>query len=133
MQPSELSAAFHQAWRAAVDVPGYNKKAFQYVEQFFLDSQLVKFEEPKGQLVVCYNSSDGCTYSCDVVVPVEYESAEAFIVEFEAAMQQAFKKNDYLLSFANHKWDVSCFFEDGKYFDPTVYTLNEWFKQNKKG
>lgn len=41
------------------------------------------------RLVITYQVSDGCTYSCDVVVLVVYDSPEAFIVGFEKACRDA--------------------------------------------
>ena len=35
------------------------------------------------KLVVSWNDSDGCTYSCDVHEAVKYESAEALAVDLE--------------------------------------------------
>lgn len=41
------------------------------------------------RLVITYTVSDGCTYDYQVVVPVVYESPEAFIVGFEKACKDA--------------------------------------------
>ncbi len=40
------------------------------------------------RIVVSYTAGDGYTYSCDVVVCVEYESIEALYVHLEEACQQ---------------------------------------------
>ena len=43
------------------------------------------------KLVVCYTVGDGCTYHCDVVKCFEYESAEAFICDFETTLRSAIR------------------------------------------
>jgi hypothetical protein len=85
------------------------------------------------RLVIEYHDGDGCTYSCDVTVPVVYESAEAFAVDFEKFckdIKSSGKGNSlYGDSFAGQKWDVSGFFEDGVYYAPRISTVDEWFRE----
>jgi len=45
------------------------------------------------KLVVSYTHGDGCTFSCDENVPVEYESAEQLTVDIETAALE-FLRND---------------------------------------
>ena len=82
------------------------------------------------RLVVEYSEGDGCTYSCTNTEPIEYESAEAFAVEFE---QFCLDNKDHdpwcLKMFADKEWDVSVFFFKGKYYPPTIMTVDEWFNQ----
>ena len=80
------------------------------------------------RLVIRVNITDRYTYFVDTFVPVVYESAEAFLVDFESFCKK--NQNSFSLKgheFAGQMWDVSNFFEDGKYFDPTVMTVDEWF------
>jgi hypothetical protein len=86
------------------------------------------------RLVIEYNDSDGCTFSCDVTVPVVYESAEAFAVDFEKFCKEIHAKElagDYsssLVKFAGKSWGTSYFFEDGVYYAPSISTVDEWFR-----
>lgn len=80
------------------------------------------------RLVVEYAIGDGYTYSAMRTVPVEYESAEAFFVEFEEACQEAMKKewrNGFM--FAGKEWDATDFFSEGDYYPPQILTVDEWF------
>ena len=82
------------------------------------------------RLVIEYHDGDGCTYSCNVTVPVLYESAEAFAVDFEKFCMDIKSSGKYSLygnSFAGQEWDASFFFEDEVYFPPNIYTVDEWF------
>lgn len=85
------------------------------------------------RLVLKYTVGDGCTYHCDVVLPVEYESGEALLVDFEDAAQKARKANRswYMAEFtlAGHEFLADSFFEDGVYCPPEVLTVDEWFNQ----
>lgn len=80
------------------------------------------------RLVIRVNMTDGYTFFVDTYVPVVYESGEAFLVDFEDFCQK--NQNKFSLEgfeFAGQMWDVSNFFENGKYFAPTVMTVDEWF------
>lgn len=86
------------------------------------------------RLVIEYQVGDGYTYSCDVTVPVVYESAEAFIVDFEkfckdihAKGYEGYSSNGY--KFAGTTWYPDNFFEDGVYYAPKISTVDEWFKE----
>lgn len=81
------------------------------------------------QLVIKYTVSDGCTYSCDVTQPVLYESAEAFIVDFENFCHEN-RIYDILKQpvFAGIKWCPDEFFENDIYYSPDILTVDEWFK-----
>ena len=85
------------------------------------------------RLIIEYQVGDGYTYSCDVTVPVVYESAEAFIVDFEKFCKDI---NDagtgnslYGDPFVGQDWIVGDFFEDGVYCPPRISTVDEWFKE----
>lgn len=90
------------------------------------------------RLIIKYQISDGCTYSCDETIPVEYESAEAFAVEFEEACKAARVEGACLkeLHFAGHSWDCACFFYSSgnkytldTYSPPEILTVDEWFER----
>lgn len=82
------------------------------------------------RLVIEYVVSDGCTYGFDQVVPVEYESAEAFAVEFEEACKAAkAHKYEWQFEFAGRQWNYDNFFEKDVYYAPEVMTVDEWFER----
>lgn len=95
------------------------------------------------RLVVTYTRSDGCTYSFQVIEPVEYLSAEDFIVDFEALCKSKVGQdgrvdfNNDEFSLANKDFSTCDFFympEGGKKYEldlPEVLTLDEWFEKNK--
>jgi hypothetical protein len=86
------------------------------------------------RLVIEYNVGDGYTWSATNTVPVEYESAEAFFVEFEEACKEARVQPKQTrccwieFTFAGLEWDATCFFtSDGDYYPPEILTVDEWF------
>jgi len=92
------------------------------------------------RLVIEYTVGDGCTYHAVNTVPVEYESAEAFFVEFEEACKevrvQAKQTRRHWLefTFAGLEWDADCFFtSDGDYCPPEILTVDEWFSRPHHG
>lgn len=90
------------------------------------------------RLVIQYQVSDECTYSYEVNTPVEYESAEAFAVDFEKFVMDNWTKYSFEgFDFAGKKWEPS---NHGKvhaslsntkfeYYAPTILTVDEWFAQ----
>lgn len=84
------------------------------------------------RLVITYTFGDGYTFSATETVPVEYESAEAFAVDFEALCRQY--QSDYReFEFAGHSWSASPFFEcrdtnTKVYIAPDILTVDEWFE-----
>jgi len=81
------------------------------------------------RLVIKYTAGDGCSWSCDVVLPVEYESAEQLYVDFEAAARAAYAANVYAFVVANREFETDCFFDRGTYLLPKILTVDEWFQQ----
>ena len=76
------------------------------------------------KLVVRYNVSDGCTFSCDITQPIEYDSAEALIVAFEEAIKEGIQE----FEIGKHTFNACDFIcESGSYSLPDIYTLEEWF------
>lgn len=84
------------------------------------------------KLVVVYTDTDGYTYSCQRCIPVDYVSAENFLVEFEEACKQAFASRVWEFQFGGHTWDVTSFMVEGRYYDPHVYELEDWFDKYSK-
>jgi hypothetical protein len=80
------------------------------------------------RLVIVYTESDGCTYSCENVVPIVYVSGEDFLVDFEKAALANQKIFD-AFTFAGQEWWAGVFFESGVYYAPSVYTVDEWFSE----
>lgn len=78
------------------------------------------------RLVMHYGEGDGCTYSCDVNVPFNYESAEQALIDFEIALHAA-QKNQTNIEFMGIGFDLSTFVQRGNVFLPDFYTLDEWF------
>lgn len=93
------------------------------------------------RLVIEFTAGDGYTYSCTETVPVEYESAEAFAVDFEKAVQDSYDSpanNFGEFMFAGHKWrnDNHGYHQsDSPYFwmydAPNIFTVDEWFELRK--
>lgn len=91
------------------------------------------------RIVMRYIVSDGYTFSCTETIPIEYESVEAAIVEFETRLKQA--RVDYTdkiirydeFTFAGktfHSHDF--YFNETKYELPQFLTLDEWFSGSHK-
>ena len=89
------------------------------------------------RLVVVYHIGDGYTYSTDVVVPLEYESEEKFIVDFDewldSVLQKAGGDMHPLFTVGTHNFKSYEFIykHDGKYYKdlPEIYTLETWFEE----
>lgn len=86
------------------------------------------------RLIIEYGIGDGCTYGCTETVPVEYESAEAFAVDFEQLCNEN-KRNHQTFLFAGNFWHASNHLSryDAKtnecpYDAPDIFTVDEWFK-----
>jgi hypothetical protein len=87
------------------------------------------------RLVVKYSIGDGFTWGAEVVVPVFYESAEAFLVDFEAAVksdraryQNRWRVEESIKMGGQHFCFADFFSEDGTYCPPTVMTVDDWFQ-----
>lgn len=81
------------------------------------------------RLVVITNYSDDCTYSYDETVPVVYESAEAFLVDFEKACNDnayfSFTQSRFTLGgryFCPHDY-----FNGNQFQAPQILSLDEWY------
>jgi hypothetical protein len=91
------------------------------------------------RLVIEYNVGDGYTWHATNTIPVEYESAEAFAVEFEEACKEArvqakqSARHWVEFTFAGREWDADNFFEKGVYYPPEILTVDEWFARPHHG
>jgi hypothetical protein len=92
------------------------------------------------RLVIEYYVGVDYTWSVTNTVPVEYESAEAFVVEFEEACKEArvqakqTRRHWLEFTFAGLEWDADCFFtSDGEYCPPEILTVDEWFSRPHHG
>jgi hypothetical protein len=79
------------------------------------------------RLVLTYVQGDGYTYSCDVALPVDYESGEALLVDFEAEARDAYQRQVAYFAVAGRQFSTQNFFDQGSYYGPEVLTVDEWF------
>lgn len=84
------------------------------------------------RIIMRYSVSDGCTYSCVEIHPIEYESCEAALIDFEAALKVA--KGEF--KFANIDLWTDNFYSESVWSSrtperkiqlPEFLTLDEWF------
>ena len=85
------------------------------------------------RLIIEYTVGDGCTYHCINTEPVEYESPEAFAVDFEKAVKDAVNCHDFF--FAGRAWVPSNhgYYDSNRvwwYTAPDILTVDEWFHSN---
>lgn len=91
------------------------------------------------RLVLAFNVGDGCTYSADVRLPFEYDSAEQAYVDLQraifAAQHEVLIKRDWRLAdftFAGHELRTSDFIIEGNLYMPDIWTIDEWFQHESK-
>ena len=108
------------------------------------------------RLVIRYTVSDGCTLSCTETIPIEYESTEAFYIDFEQKLLEyktkrlkfleerkkywSFKTElpnvvDFVaypeFDLGGHTFLASRFVsDDGEIDMPEILTVDEWFAWN---
>jgi hypothetical protein len=84
-----------------------------------------------SKLVLIHTIGDGCTYSCERVVPIVHPSKEDALLEFQEAAEAAWAAKVGTFSYLNRSFDTSDFFHrvGGKdqYFPPDIWTIDEWF------
>jgi hypothetical protein len=98
------------------------------------------------KLVMTYTIGDGCSWHQNVILPIEYESAEALIVNFEQALDKAKDCGESFFKFGEEEFTVNDFFYQDKEWNakkmafalkaedkmlPEIFTLDEWFEKNK--
>ena len=87
------------------------------------------------RLVVQYSVGDGCSWYAENTIPVVYDSAEAFLVDFEEIVKPYMDKNssryyakrEFVLG--GQQFDCSDFFFEKQYQQPDVMTVDEWFEK----
>lgn len=93
------------------------------------------------KFVLSHTYGDSLSWSSDITFPIEYESAEALIVDFEKAARHAFSYNLLIFVFANHEFITEYFFvsrhpgpneKSGDYICPEIMTIDEWFAINNQ-
>lgn len=79
------------------------------------------------RLIIEYRVGDGYTYYATNTVPVIYESAEGFAVDFEKFCKYY---HPVVTNFAGQQWDTTEFIlKDGYYAPPHIMTVDEFFEQ----
>ena len=88
------------------------------------------------KIVVTYSIGDGCTWSADSVIPVEYESEEALLVDLEEAANAYLSKKpmdrDSETKLSGTNIFIDHLIENGKYYAPSIRTLEQWFADESK-
>jgi len=79
------------------------------------------------KLVIVWHVSDGYTYSCEVTQPVEYDSPEKLLVDWE----QWKKSNPEPVFYAGEGFAGTDLGPEIEEHDLEVYTLEEWFDKCK--
>ena len=86
-----------------------------------------------NQVVMCYSVGDGCTYHCDVTLPIFYESPEQALVDFEklciAAHEAPWQVSHGTFVFCGTEFNESDFYEKDVLYLPSFLTVDEWFDQ----
>jgi hypothetical protein len=89
------------------------------------------------RLILSFNVSDDCTFSYTETVPIEAESPEAAIVEFEeqcTAAKARCEKSWFDGEFTafGRTFDTTNFYSGGLIQLPSIQTFDEWFEANKE-
>jgi len=86
------------------------------------------------RLVMFYTAGDGCSYSCEQSIPINYESAEAALIDFETAcMSAGNSRNVPFFDFAGRQFCTREFFDsEAKMYVPDFLTVDEWFEREAK-
>jgi hypothetical protein len=94
------------------------------------------------KLVVCFSTGSE-TWNADHVLPIEYESAEQLLVDYETEVRRAaaakadrfgpYTFEDFDVHFFGTEWDLSDLYDpDTKtIYDIEIHTVEEWFDQYK--
>lgn len=90
------------------------------------------------RLVLTYSSGDDYTCSCEISVPLTYDSVEAAKADFEYAIRVGHADNKCDVFFAGQEFDVFDFMyysfseEKHMYDPPYITTVDEWFKEHNQ-
>jgi hypothetical protein len=81
------------------------------------------------RIVMQFNVGDGYTFCCTETFPIEYESQEAALVDFEELVKQSAVEKVAAFKFAGHEFYYSSFYSEGRLELPEFLTIDEWFAQ----
>lgn len=86
------------------------------------------------RLILKYTDGDEYTYSCDILIPIEYDSEEALICDFEAALDESILNKIYYFNFLGEEFWTRNFYsaKSKEKFLPEIMNLDQWFELNKK-
>lgn len=82
------------------------------------------------RFVLKYTISDGCTFSCEETLPVEYTSKDAFLTDLEKAAFKYISTGEDCFVFTDNSKRVYAyrFVENGMYYEPyCLISVDEWF------
>ncbi len=98
------------------------------------------------RLVLLYTIGDGCTFSCDEVIPLVYKSAEDAFVDFEDEFYAAYDAKVGQFVFCGRTFNTEdflpAFMYDGRggllppkrgFNPPEILTVDEWFAREAIG
>lgn len=78
------------------------------------------------QLVIKYSVGDGCTYSCEVVLPLLYESVDQALFDLELSIENHIKQlNQYRVDY--DKWE-----ERGRILSNKKEKKEGWYQEHYK-
>ncbi len=85
------------------------------------------------RLVIRYTTGDGYTWHAENTAPIVYESAEAFLVDFEEIVTARmanydWRSDNHTFELGGQKFECTNFFFEGQYYAPEIMTIDEWFK-----
>jgi hypothetical protein len=83
------------------------------------------------RIVIHDVQTDGCTYSCSINVPLDYESPEAFERDFKSAAETAFLEKKFEFSFCGIDWTTAEHCQNDFTCSPSAYSLDAWFEKFK--
>ena len=90
------------------------------------------------KLILTYSVGDGYTYSCDKVLAFEYVDKDTFVFDilekFKDYEWKTYGKDTYSSSYHEEVEvfpDVTMTKHDIEHIEHNVFTLDEWFEQNK--
>lgn len=91
------------------------------------------------KLILRYDDGDGYGCSCEIVVPIEYDSEEALLCDFMNRALFAFNQKRSEFEFSTEKFPVRLFVDYDRNtkefyhtkiveYPPDIYTLDDWFR-----
>jgi hypothetical protein len=98
------------------------------------------------RLLMCFSDGDQCTWSADSVLPIEYESAEAALVDFETTCIAAVNDDNWRHAgefvFCGHTLNTNTFWFTDRmcnpkdrpphaFYPPDFFTIDEFFEARK--